>query len=817
MNTASKPVFAEVILPLALPKLYTYALPFELAEKVQIGHRVIVQFGKKKIYSAIVHSIHHQMPAEYQPKLIEEIADEKPVVTQAQLKLWQWMSTYYMCTLGEVMAAALPSALKLSSETVFLYNEVSDADWSSLSDDAFILAEALQANSELKLEDVQAILGRKTVYPIVEELMVQRICVVKEELQQKYSPKTVAFIGLNQRYQSERAINALFEKLENKPKQADVVMCFLQMSPNKKPVLKAELLKNEKLSSSSLQTLVKNEILTEEKQTVSRLLEDALEIDALELLNEEQQNSLKEIQNSFKERDVVVLEGVTGSGKTHVYIKLIEEQIEKGNQVLYLLPEIALTAQIVMRLKKYFGERVGIYHSKFNEQERVEIYRNVLLKKYDVVLSARSGVFLPFRQLGLVIVDEEHERSFKQFDPAPRYHARDVAVIMTHFYGCKTLLGTATLSLETYRNVEAGKYGKVQMHKRFGNAVLPEIELLDTVDLKKRKQMSGIFSNPMKEAIAAALAQKEQVILFLNRRGFASYLNCNVCDWVPYCPHCDVSLTYHKFFNKLICHYCNYQEMNPKSCKACGSNDLNVKGIGTEQVEDEISIIFPEAKVGRLDLDTTRRKHGHEEIIFDFQDKKIDVLIGTQMVTKGLDFDNVSVVGIINADQLLNIPDFRTGERAFQLVAQVSGRAGRKDKKGRVLVQTANPENYILQAVKEYDFNTVLFHEMNHRKMYLYPPFTNLIQITLKHKQAEAVSDAALQLANILRARLCNRILGPTTPMISRINNQFLKQILIKLEKDSTFIKNAKAEILQAVDEIHSKFKTVRVVIDVDP
>lgn len=817
MTENSKPFFVELILPLALPKLYTYALPYEWAGLVKIGHRVIVQFGKKKIYSAIVHSIHHNKPTDYQPKLIEEIADEKPIVTQKQLALWQWIANYYMCTLGEVMVAALPSALKLSSETIFLYIEGENADWKTLSDDAYLLAEALQANNELKLEDVQAIVGRKKVYPIIEELMAQRICVVKEELQQKYSPKMLSFIGLNKRFQSESALNALFEKLETKPRQVDVLMHYLQLAPNFKFIAKNELLKNEKISVSSLQTLVKNEVLIDEKKAVSRLLEDELDVDSLELLNTEQAKALESIQNIFESENVAVLEGVTGSGKTHVYIKLIEEQIKKGNQVLYLLPEIALTAQIVLRLKKYFGEKVGIYHSKFNEQERVEIYRNVMTKKYDVVLSARSGIFLPFQSLGLIIVDEEHERSFKQFDPAPRYHARDVAVVMTQIYGCKTLLGTATLSLETYKNVETNKYSKVQMLERFGNAVLPEIQILDIVDLKKRKQMLGIFSNPLKDAIALALENKEQVILFLNRRGFASYLNCNVCDWVPYCPHCDVSLTYHKFFNKLICHYCNFQEMNPKACKACGSNDLNVKGMGTEQVEDEISIIFPKAKIGRLDLDTTRRKHGHEEIIFDFQDKKIDILIGTQMVTKGLDFDNVSLVGIINADQMLNIPDFRSGERAFQLIAQVSGRAGRKNNKGKVLIQTSNPDHYILQAVKAYEFKTVLFNEMNHRRQYFYPPFYNLIQITLKHKQAEAVTDAAKQLSNAFREKLGNRVLGPTTPVIGRINNQYLKQILIKLEKDSGKLKAAKENIYHAVNEIQAKFTTVRIIIDVDP
>lgn len=809
--------FAEVILPLALPKQYTYTIPFEWVEKVKIGQRVIVQFGKKKIYSAIVYKIHTQAPSDYKAKLIDEIADENPIVTSNQLKLWEWISNYYMCTLGEVMAAALPSALKLDSETIFLFNKGIKVDWNNLDDEAYLVAEALENNKELKLSDVQAILAKKSVQPIINVLMHHRICVVKEELQKKYSPKKMNYIALNERFKSENALRALFETLENKQKQSDALLTYLHLSPQRGFILKSELVKDEKVSSSSVNTLIKNEIFIEQAKTVSRLLEDKVKIDALEKLNEQQENALAEIEEAFQQKNVAVLEGVTGSGKTHVYIKLIEQAIEEEKQVLYLLPEIALTAQIVMRLKKYFGAKVGIYHSKFNDQERVEIYNSVLQKKYQIILSARSGIFLPFNNLGLIVVDEEHERSFKQFDPAPRYNARDMAVVMSHLYNAKTLMGSATLSLETLRNIGVGKFAHVKMTERFGNALLPEIEMCNTLTLRKQKRMQGVFSEPLKEAIQDALSQKEQVILFLNRRGFAQFANCNTCNWIPYCPHCDVSLTYHKFFNKLICHYCNYQERFPKDCKACGSKDLNTKGLGTEQVEDEITAIFPEAKVARLDLDTTRRKHGHEEIIYAFQNYEVDILIGTQMVTKGLDFDNVSLVGIVNADQMLNIPDFRAGEKAYQLIAQVSGRAGRKDTKGKVLIQTAQPNHPILEAIKNYEFGFIYQQEFSYRKQYKYPPYYNLINITLKHKQAEAVTDAAFKLTQLLRKNLSTTVLGPSTPPVSRIKNMYLRQIMIKMPKDQKIITATKQQLSKSIDDIQRQFKTVRIILDVDP
>lgn len=813
----SKAVFIEVILPLALPKQYTYAVDFEKADQIKIGHRVIVQFGKKRIYSAIVYKISDKKPADYNPKLIDEIAEKNPIVTSKQIKLWEWIADYYMCTLGEVMSVALPSALKLSSESKFLYNEIPQETWALFDDNEYVIAEALQSNGELSLEDVQNILMKKNVYPILQKLMEHRVCVVKEEIQKKYKPKKISFIKINERYKNESAMKALFEKLESKTKQLEVLFHYLHLSPERGRVKKSDFNKNEKLSKSSINTLVKNEIFIETKEAVSRLIAEKLDVRDLEDLSPAQKEALEEVQEAFKEKNVAVLEGVTGSGKTHVYVQLIKEQVDKGNQVLYLLPEIALTAQIVVRLQKYFGNQVGIYHSKFNENERVEIYQKVLKNQYKVILSARSGVFLPFQNLGLIIVDEEHERSYKQFDPSPRYHARDTAVMMSYLYKVNILLGSATLSMETFRNVQQEKYALVKLEERFGKAVMPELKFLDTIDLRNRKKMKGLFSDPFVQEIAETLARKEQVIIFQNRRGYAHYLNCNTCNWIPYCPSCDVSLTYHKFFNKLVCHYCGHNDKVVENCKACGSADLNIKGIGTEQIEEEINALFPDVKTARLDLDTTRRKHGHEEIIFSFQNGAVDILIGTQMVTKGLDFDNVSLVGIVNADLLISFPDFRASERAFQLITQVSGRAGRKEKKGRVIIQTGDPNNALLQILKDGRNQDFYYSEMLSRKQFAFPPFVNLIQLTIKHKQPEAVRDASILLATLIRKKLGARILGPTTPIVSRIRLLYLRQILIKIEKKPSFIRDSKRIILDSIAEVKKKFSTIRVVIDVDP
>lgn len=812
----SQATFVEVILPLATPKPYTYAVPFDLADKVRKGHRVIVQFGKRRMYSAVVLEVHHRKPQDYQAKLIEEIAEEEVIVNEKQLHLWQWISEYYLCTLGEVMSAALPSALKLSSESKFIYVENPDANWSELADDEYILAEALQINQELSLEDIQDILQKKSVYPIIEKLMFHRLCLAKEELQEKYKPKQIKFIQLSSRYRDDNAVKALFDKLSNSEKQTAVLLHFLRLSPERRAVQKSEFLKEEKISPSSLKTLIKHEIFEEQVQTVSRILSEKMETFELESLNPAQKQAHLEIQESFQEKQVVVLEGVTGSGKTHIYIKLIEEAIAQGKQVLYLLPEIALTAQIVIRLQNYFGEKIGVYHSKFNDQERVEIYKGVLSGKTPIILSARSGIFLPYANLGLIIVDEEHERSYKQFEPAPRYHARDTAIILGHMHQAKVLLGSATLSFETYQNVSLGKFGHVKLTERYGNAVLPTIELIDTLALKQKKKMEGLFSGQLKEAITSALDKKEQVILFQNRRGFANYLNCNLCNWIPYCPSCDVSLTYHKFFNKLVCHYCGHQEKMVTNCKACGSTDVQIKGFGTEQIEDDIKILFPDAEVARLDLDSTRRKHGHEEIIFDFQNGDIDILIGTQMVTKGLDFDHVSVVGIINADQLFSFPDFRAAERAFHLLAQVGGRAGRKDKPGKVLIQSNQIDHPVLQHIKDYNFDGFYFEELLTRKQYHYPPYVNLIQLTIKHKKPEEVRLASTFLANELRSKLGRQVLGPSTPLVSKVRNMYLRQVLIKVEKNSKAVMHTKAILREVLDETQRQFRSAFVAVEVD-
>ncbi|MEZ4915993.1 MAG: primosomal protein N' [Chitinophagales bacterium] len=812
----SQATFVEVILPLATPNTYTYGVPFDLVEHIKKGHRVIVQFGKRKIYSGIVYEIHHRKPTDYIAKPIEEIADSQILVNEKQFKLWEWISTYYMCTLGEVMNAALPSALKLSSETKFIYIDNPHFDRNELNDEEFLLAEALQANQELELTDIQEILSKKSVYPIINKLMYYRLCVVKEELQEKYKPKTVNYIKLNDRYTNDKALHEVFEKISRYEKQTEVLLKYLQLQPQKSWVEKSLLNADDNLSSSSLNTLIKNEIFVQEEKEVSRIIQDKIETNDASPLSVQQDVALKEIKQHFTANKVTVLEGVTGSGKTHIYIKLIEEAIAQGKQVLYLLPEIALTAQLVLRLQKYFGNKIGVYHSKFNDQERVEIYKNVIEQKTPIILSARSGVFLPFSNLGLIIVDEEHERSYKQFEPAPRYHGRDTAIILAHLHKANILLGSATLSFETYHNIELKKYAHVALTDRFGKAVLPEIILIDTLDLKKRKKMHGLFSEQLKEAIQQALNNQEQVILFQNRRGFANYVNCNLCDWIPYCPNCDVSLTYHKFFNKLVCHYCGHQQKMVENCKACGSNDVQIKGFGTEQIEDEIQILFPQAQVARLDLDSTRRKHGHEEIIFDFQNKKIDILIGTQMVTKGLDFDNVSLVGIVNADQLFSFPDFRAAERAYQLLAQVGGRAGRKEKQGKVLIQSNNTDNVILQSIKNYEQNSFYYNELLTRKQYNYPPYVSLIQITIKHKIPEDVKNASNMLANELRLSGKFQVLGPSSPLISKVRNMYLRQILIKCTKNTSTIKEVKTYLAKAIDATNRKHKQAYIIVEID-
>ena len=701
--------FVDVILPLPLKQLFTYGIPGNLLNEIKVGKRVIVQFGSRKIYTAIVYSIHQNAPKEYQTKDIVSVLDENPIANEQQLKLWQWIAKYYMCSVGEVFKAALPSGLKLESETKVIYNP-QDIDQKKFNSTETLVLDFLADKNIASITEISSALNRKDSLPVIKSLLDKKAVILEEKLRENYKPKTESYIKLDNSITTKSQLNEIFDSLSRAPKQLHILMSYIKLSGsfmNSKTidVSKKQLIEDSKSSSAIIKSLVERNILSEYDKTISRLNESVVDQIEIKELSEAQQKAHDEIKEQYKEKNVVLLHGVTSSGKTEIYIHLIKEQIEKGKQVLYLLPEIALTAQIINRLKSVFGNRVGIYHSKFSDSERVEVYQNILKqdteKKYDVILGVRSSLFLPYSNLGLIIVDEEHENTYKQYDPAPRYNARDCSIVLAQMHQAKVLLGTATPSIESYFNSKANKYGLVQLNTRFQNIKLPEIQLVDILRAKKRKEMKSHFSPTLLDGIKDSLAMNEQVILFQNRRGFAPYLECDMCGWIPYCTNCDVSLTYHRHKNELVCHYCGYTIRSPKTCKACGNTAVQTRGFGTQKIEDEIKIFFPEAIVARMDLDSTRSKNAYLNIISGFEDGKIDILIGTQMVSKGLDFDNVSLVGILNADNMLNYPDFRAFERSYQLMAQVSGRAGRKNKQGKVIIQSSNPEHPILQFVLE--------------------------------------------------------------------------------------------------------------------
>lgn len=817
-------IFIDVILPLAVPNLYTYRIPFELNEFVCVGQRVVIPFGRSKLYTAIVKKIHNT-PPKYTTKYIEFILDEQPIVTAIQLKLWDWISEHYMCHIGEVMLAALPSSLKLASETKVLINDRFEGDLSSLSDQEYLIKDALELRSVLSLGEIGEILDIKTVYPIVKRLIDKGVVVAEEELKESYRPKKEKYVELAAEYQNEDKIEALFDELKRAVKQQELFMLYLQMSnyfANKVAVKKTELLNKVSSSPAVLKGLYEKGILTEYALEIGRFKEYEGARNDTKELSDIQKSALSSVEKSFEEKDICLLHGVTGSGKTEVYVELINKHIANGEQVLYLLPEIALTTQMINRLRKYFGNKIGIYHSKFSPNERVEVWNAVLknkLHKYDVLLGARSAVFLPFDNLGLIIVDEEHETSFKQYDPAPRYNARDTAYVLAKMHGAKVLLGSATPSIETMYSANEGKIGLVEMKKRFGNMQLPEILCADIGEHKKKKKMHGIFSEFLIKEMKEALERKEQIILFQNRRGYAPRWTCEVCGWVPMCTRCDVSLTYHKYTHKLNCHYCGYTISPPNKCDACGSSEIKMLGFGTEKIEEEISIhLSSDVKIQRMDLDTTRSKFAYQNIINDFENREIDILVGTQMVTKGLDFDNVSLVGVLNADDMLYYPDFRAFERAYQLMTQVSGRAGRKKHRGKVIIQTHTPEHWIIQKVMQNDYDGMYDQELYERKNYQYPPFYRLIRLTVRHKEKETTDAASAELAKMLQVKLGNRILGPEYPSVPRIKNVYNKMVTIKFERSASVAK-VKAYLLDTLANLKQidGYKSVRVKIDVDP
>jgi primosomal protein N' (replication factor Y) (superfamily II helicase) len=824
--------FADVLLPIPLPGYYTYRVPYELNDIVQPGLRVVVQFGKKKIYTAIIRKIHSIAPKVSDIKYILSLLENDPLVNEKQMQFWEWIASYYMCTPGEVMNAALPSALKLESETKITLNPDFNGDLSALTEKEILIAEALSAQKVLTITDVTKIADQKKIIPLIKTLIEKNVIIPEEELVKRYKPKTETFVRISKEYLEEEKLKEIFDKLEKKaPKQLEILMHIyskmLQAKDKSLRISRPEMLKTLNTSAAQLNVLVKKGICEQYILEISRIEESSGSNSSSTVLNEYQETAYTEIKKGFTEKDVVLLHGVTSSGKTEIYIKLIEEAVNKGRQVLYLLPEIALTTQIINRLRKAFGNKVGVYHSKFSENERAEIWNKTLLNigdfsaddgTYQIVLGARSALLLPFSNLGLVIVDEEHDSSYKQYDPAPRYHARDSALFLAKMHNAKTLLGSATPSIESFYNAKYGKYQLVTITQRFGNIMLPEIFVADVKEESRRRRMKSHFTPFLLEHIEEALKNKEQVILFQNRRGFSIRLECDICHWMPECKHCDVTLTYHKKSDQLICHYCGYTENIPDKCPACGNNKILMKGFGTEKIEEELPLFFPGAKVARMDLDTTRSKYGHQQIINDFEDRKIDILVGTQMVTKGLDFENVSIVGIMNADNMISFPDFRSFERSYQLMAQVSGRAGRKSKRGKVIIQTRNPFHSVVRYVIDNDYSSMYESQIAERNTFRYPPIYRLIQLTLKHKDAEKLNKSAREFAISLRKVFGGRILGPEFPMVSRVRNEYLKNILLKIEKDYSLSK-AKTSLQTIIENFRNDkdHKGVRVVIDVDP
>ena len=814
--------YVDVILPLPLPKSFTYSLPDECAEDVKIGCRVVVPFGRKKFYTAIVLNVHCCAPTEYEVKDISALLDASPILLPAQFKFWEWIADYYLCTQGDVYKAALPSGLKLESETIVEYNPDFEAD-APLPEREQRILDLLAVDSQQCVTKLEKDSGIKNILTVIKSLLDKEAIFVKEELRRTYKPKTEARVRLAGTA-DEKRLHILFDILSRAPKQLALLMKYVECSGvlgagTPKEVSKKELLQRTNVAPSVLNGLVDKKIFEIYYHEIGRLDKQEKEIVELNPLNEFQQRAFDEVVQSFQEKNVCLLHGVTSSGKTEIYIHLIEEAIRQGKQVLYLLPEIALTTQITERLQQVFGARLGIYHSKFPDAERVEIWRKQLGENgYDIILGVRSSIFLPFRNLGLVIVDEEHENTYKQQDPAPRYHARSAAIVLAAMYGAKTLLGTATPSIESWQNAREGKYGFVQLKERYKEIQLPEIIPVDIKELHRKKRMVGQFSPLLIQYMKEALEQKEQVILFQNRRGFAPMVECRTCGWVPKCKNCDVSLTYHKGINQLTCHYCGYTYQLPKSCPACEGPELVNRGFGTEKIEDDIKILFPEAAVARMDLDTTRTRSAYEKIIADFEQGKTDILIGTQMVSKGLDFDHVSIVGILNADTMLNYPDFRSYERAFQLMAQVAGRAGRKNKRGRVVLQTKSIDHPIIHQVIANDYEDMVGGQLVERQMFHYPPYYRLVYVYLKNHNEALLDQMAAVMANKLRAVFGNRVLGPDKPPVARIQTLFIKKIVVKIEQNAP-MGRARELLLRIQREMlaDERYKSLIVYYDVDP
>ena len=811
--------FIEVLLPLSLAKTFTYSVSEAEFNYIQKGVRVAVPFGKNKIYTALVIDLHQIPPTLYEAKEIHQILDENPIVNEFQIAHWQWIASYYMCAIGDVYRGAMPSAFILESETIVSSQKETTIEVSELSDEEYLIYEALQQQSSLKVQDIMSILNKKSIFPVVHKLLHKNVLTLHEEIHEEYKPKLVRYIRLNEEYSNENKLVSLLDSLKG-AKQKQVLMHYFQLhAVEKKPISVKHLTETAQTSAAIIKALIDKNIFEEYYLQHDRVNFDSNKTASNLQLSETQSKAYSEIIESFNTKEVSLLHGITSSGKTEIYTKLIEDYLAQGKQVLYLLPEIALTTQLVSRLTQHFGNEVAVFHSKYSNNERIEVWNQVLEKsdKAKIVIGARSALFLPYSNLGLIIIDEEHEQTFKQQDPAPRYHARDAAIVLAQAQKAKVLLGSATPSIETYFNAQSGKFGLISIKERYGKAPLPEVELVDLKESYFKKRMKGHFSMTLIEAIAEALSAGEQVILFQNRRGFSPVLECITCGHIPQCTSCNVSLTYHKFKNQLRCHYCGYSIAKPTNCHACSSVDITAKGFGTEQIELELAELFPTKNIKRMDQDTTRGKYSFEKLIDSFKNREIDILVGTQMLAKGLDFDNVTLVGIMNADTMLYHPDFRAFERSFQMMTQVSGRAGRADKKGKVIIQTYNVNHNIIQQVTHNDFGSMYKEQLYERLIYKYPPYFRLVKLTLKHKDFEKLKEGSMWLYQVLSQNLQIPVLGPEEPGINRIRNEYIRTIMVKIPQEGALVSTKKTiqKMLNSFEAV-AQYRSIKVTVNVD-
>lgn len=812
-------LYIQIILPLALPTEYTYIVPVELCDHIKIGIRVEVSL-KKKLYSGLVHKTYHSEYLEGH-KLIISIIDEEAIVNQEQIQMWEWMAQYYCCTLGEIMIAALPSALKLSSETKISLNRGIGEDLIFENDKMHIIREALLHQEDMTIADLQSMLDQKTVYPLIKRMIEENAIVLREDFGERgYKPKFATFLSLHDDFvgQREEGFADVLRLLKRSEQQSNAFLTFAELTEDTPVVAKASVMQESGVSSQVIHQLIKKGILETQQLEISRLKPRSSYKNHTSSLSVKQEAVKSEIQTYFKHGNVMLLHGVTGSGKTKIYIELIREVLENQGQALFLLPEIGLTAQMVERIEYEFGEKVWFYHSRMNMNEKVELWQKIKTDSA-VILGARSSIFLPFFKLDLIIVDEEHDSSYKQQDPNPRYNARDVAIYMSSIFRSKILLGSATPSLESLHNAQSQKYGYTTLEERFGESKLPEISIVDLKIESKENRIKHHFSETLLQSIGDKLAKKEQVLIFQNRRGYAPTMKCYQCGWHAECPNCDISLTVHQFIEELRCHYCSHRSHLPKSCVVCGNRNLVLMGFGTEKIEEKLKELIPHARIARMDYDTVKSKAKYHQILTDVKNQNVDILVGTQMITKGLDFENITLVGVLNADLLLNFPDFRASERAFQLLTQVSGRAGRKDKLGEVMIQLYQTSHPVIEEVLNDDFKTFSERELSERSKFVYPPYCRLIALTIKHKNNMVVERASIHLANVLKGRLGSRIYGPTVPGVARLRNYYLRSILIKIEKSRKVIHQVKTILTESIIDIKSieGFKSIRVIIDVDP